>query len=225
MTNCGDLLSSWICGVLYWSALHWHWLVQSTIYNLQRVNPGGSHFIVSIKDAANTPAWRWFLFETQIWILFWWIHILIKIRFVSTVVLEWSCQVCWDNVDHDNRDHHDRRDRHESMTMMLIMIIMILPGGIDANSTMISSVEFWDAATGRWAISAVQKTQKLSESPTTVPIVAKICIIDSKKRKIAEKLVQPVTPHLSCFQWGLQWENSRKWVFGHLMSWEHVRAV
>ena len=120
-----------------------------TIYNLQCVNPGGSHFIVSIKDAASTPAWRWFLFETQIWILFWWIHILIKIRFVSTVVLEWSCQVCWDNVDHDNRDHHDR---HDSMTMMPIMIIMIVPGGIDANSTMISSVEFWDAATGRWAI-------------------------------------------------------------------------
>ena len=74
---------------------------------------------------------------------------------MSTVVLGWSCQVCWDNVDHDNRDHHDRHDRHdrlESMTMMLIMIIMIVPGGIDANSTMISSVEFWDAATGRWAI-------------------------------------------------------------------------
>ena len=133
------------CGVLYWSA---SLALTCTIYNLQHVNPGGSHFIVSIKDAANTPAWRWFLFETQIF--FWWIHILIKIRFVSTVVLEWSCQVCWDTVDHDNRDHHDRRDRHESMTMMLTMIIMIVPGGIDANSTMISSVEFWDAATGRW---------------------------------------------------------------------------
>ena len=27
-------------------------------------------------------------------------------------------------------------------------------------------------------------------------------------------------PHF-CFQWGLQWGNSRKWVFGHFMSWEH----
>ena len=42
--------------------------------------------------------------------------------------------------------------------------------------------------------SAVQKIKKLSETPTTVPIVAKLCIIDSKNRKIAEKLVQPVTP-------------------------------
>ena len=43
-----------------------------------------------------------------------------------------------------------------------------------------------------WGSSAVQKIQKLSESPTTVPIVAKLCMIDSKKRKIADKLVQPV---------------------------------
>ena len=27
------------------------------------------------------------------------------------------------------------------------------------------------------------------------------------------------------FQWGLQWGNSRKLVFGHFMSWEHVRVV
>ena len=31
-------------------------------------------------------------------------------------------------------------------------------------------------------------------------------------------------PHF-CFQWGLQWGNSQKWVFGHFMSWEHVRVV
>ena len=48
-------------------------------------------------------------------------------------------------------------------------------------------------------ISAVQKIKKLSETPRTVPIVAKLCMIDSKNRKIAEKLVQPVTPHLGCF--------------------------
>ena len=48
--------------------------------------------------------------------------------------------------------------------------------------------------------SAAQKIKKLSETPGTVLIVAKLCMIDSKNRKIAEKLVQPVTPHLSCFQ-------------------------
>ena len=74
-------------------------------------------------------------------------------------------------------------------------------------------------------ISAAQKIKKLSETPATVPIVAKLCMFDSKNRKIAEKLVQPVTPHLGCFQWGLQWGNSWKWVFGHFMSWEHVRVV
>ena len=57
-------------------------------------------------------------------------------------------------------------------------------------------------------ISAAQKIKKLSETPATVPIVAKLCMFDSKNRKIAEKLVQPVTPHLGCFQWGLQWGNS-----------------
>ena len=58
------------------------------------------------------------------------------------------------------------------------------------------------------SISAAQKIKKLSETPATVPIVAKLCMFDSKNRKIAEKLVQPVTPHLGCFQWGLQWRNS-----------------
>ena len=57
-------------------------------------------------------------------------------------------------------------------------------------------------------ICAVQKIKKLSETPGTVPIVAKSCKNDSKNRKIAEKLVQPVTPHHGCFQWGLQWGNS-----------------
>ena len=60
----------------------------------------------------------------------------------------------------------------------------------------------------RWGASAAQKIKKLSETPATVPIVAKLCMFDSKNRKIAEKLVQPVTPHLGCFQWGLQWRNS-----------------
>ena len=59
-----------------------------------------------------------------------------------------------------------------------------------------------------WANSAAQKIKKLSETPATVPIVAKLCMFDSKNRKIAEKLVQPVTLHLGCFQWGLQWGNS-----------------
>ena len=35
--------------------------------------------------------------------------------------------------------------------------------------------------------SAVQKIKKLSETPGTVPIVAKSCENDSKNRKIAEK--------------------------------------
>ena len=35
---------------------------------------------------------------------------------------------------------------------LFFSLFFIVPGGIDANSTMISSVEFWDAATGRWAI-------------------------------------------------------------------------
>ena len=48
-------------------------------------------------------------------------------------------------------------------------------------------------------ICAVQKIKKLSETPGTVPIVAKLCMIDCKNRKIAEKLVQPVTPHFGCF--------------------------
>ena len=37
--------------------------------------------------------------------------------------------------------------------------------------------------------SAVQKIKKLSETPGTVPIVAKLCMIECKNRKIAEKLV------------------------------------
>ena len=65
-----------------------------------------------------------------------------------------------------------------------------------------------NASEGGWVISAAQKIKKLSETPATVPIVAKLCMFDSKNRKIAEKLVQPVTPHLGCFQWGLQWGNS-----------------
>ena len=62
--------------------------------------------------------------------------------------------------------------------------------------------------------SAAQKIKKLSETPGTVPIVAKSCKNDIKKRKIAEKLVQPVTPHLGCFQWGLQWPYLV--IYGHM---------
>ena len=47
---------------------------------------------------------------------------------------------------------------------------------------------------------AAQKIKKLSETTATDPIVAKLCMIDSENRKIAEKLVQPVTPHVGCFQ-------------------------
>ena len=36
-----------------------------------------------------------------------------------------------------------------------------------------------------WPYSAAQKIKKLSETPGTVPIVAKLCMIDSKNRKIA----------------------------------------
>ena len=43
-------------------------------------------------------------------------------------------------------------------------------------------------------ISAAQKIKKLSESPTTVPIVAKLCFINCKSRKITKRFVQPVTP-------------------------------
>ena len=46
-------------------------------------------------------------------------------------------------------------------------------------------------------ISAAQKIKKLSKTPGTVPIVAKLCMIDSKNKEITKKLVQPVTPHLS----------------------------
>ena len=40
--------------------------------------------------------------------------------------------------------------------------------------------------------SAVQKIQKLSESPATAHMVAKLCVINCKNRKITQKLVQPV---------------------------------
>ena len=56
------------------------------------------------------------------------------------------------------------------------------------------ATELWATNIGMWGISAVQKIKKLSETPRTVPIVAKLCMIDSRNRKIAEKLVQPVTP-------------------------------
>ena len=46
---------------------------------------------------------------------------------------------------------------------------------------------------GIWYISAAQKIQKLSESPTTSPMVAKLCVINCKNRKITKKFVQPVT--------------------------------
>ena len=52
---------------------------------------------------------------------------------------------------------------------------------------------------GNRVSSAAQKIKKLSETPATIPIVAKLCMIDCKNRKNAKKLVQPVTPHLGCF--------------------------
>ena len=45
-----------------------------------------------------------------------------------------------------------------------------------------------------WSNSAVQKIQKLSESLTTTPMVAKLCGINCKNRKITKKIVQTVTP-------------------------------
>ena len=45
-----------------------------------------------------------------------------------------------------------------------------------------------------WPTSAAQKIKKLSESPTTVPIVAKLCFINCKNKKNTNRFVQPVTP-------------------------------
>ena len=39
----------------------------------------------------------------------------------------------------------------------------------------------------RWATSATQKIKKVSETPGTVSIVAKLCMNDGMNRKIAEK--------------------------------------
>ena len=47
---------------------------------------------------------------------------------------------------------------------------------------------------------AVQNIQKLSEPSATAPMVVELCINDCKNREIAEKLVQPVTPHPSRFR-------------------------
>ena len=43
-------------------------------------------------------------------------------------------------------------------------------------------------------ISAAQKIKKLSETPTTVPVVAKLCFINCKNKKNTNRFVQPVTP-------------------------------
>ena len=45
-------------------------------------------------------------------------------------------------------------------------------------------------------IRVVQKFKKLSETRATAPMIANLCMNDSKNRENAEKLVQPVTPHL-----------------------------
>ena len=45
-----------------------------------------------------------------------------------------------------------------------------------------------------WVTSAVQKIQKLSESPATAHMVAKLYVTNCQNRKITQKLVQPVTP-------------------------------
>ena len=47
--------------------------------------------------------------------------------------------------------------------------------------------------------SAVQKIKKLSETPATLHNIATLCRFYGKNRKIAEKLVQPVTPHSAVF--------------------------
>ena len=44
------------------------------------------------------------------------------------------------------------------------------------------------------SISAAQKIKKLSETPTTVPIVAKLCFINCKNKKNTKRFVQPFTP-------------------------------
>ena len=45
------------------------------------------------------------------------------------------------------------------------------------------------ATHNRWIISAVQKIQKLSESPVTAHMVAELCVINWKNRKITHRLV------------------------------------
>ena len=45
-----------------------------------------------------------------------------------------------------------------------------------------------------WGISAAQKIKKLSESPATAHMGAKLYVSNCKNRKITQKLVQPVTP-------------------------------
>ena len=46
------------------------------------------------------------------------------------------------------------------------------------------------------SVRVVQKFKKLSETPATAPMIAKLCMNDCKNREIAEKLVQLVTPHI-----------------------------
>ena len=66
-----------------------------------------------------------------------------------------------------------------------------------------------------WATSAPQKIPKLSESAATAPMVAKLCFVNSEKRKITKKLVQPVTPCRRPYGWGYSWGNIQKTILGH----------
>ena len=66
-----------------------------------------------------------------------------------------------------------------------------------------------------WVGSAGQKIKKLSESPTTVPIVAKLCFINCKSRKITKRFVQPVTPggypKMPFYNVKMNYGNSYRW--------------
>ena len=74
---------------------------------------------------------------------------------------------------------------------------------MDSLATIPGSLEGLEAD---WGGSAAQKIKKLSESPTTVPIVAKLCMIDCKNRKNAKKLVQNTPENITGFFFGvLHW--------------------
>ena len=73
---------------------------------------------------------------------------------------------------------------------LLKYLYWCLHGKIHDNSKCACSEEnYWELKTMEYSTRGVQKIKKLSETP------AKLCMIDSKKRKINEKIVSPVALH------------------------------